>query len=221
MSRRWIMSLAMSVGVIGLWCAGLWCAPVSAAQSLPLPPSVGPLVHYVAEVTRSCQNAAYSLWSNNDYSRYRQRQSPPLSIHYHPGLVVHARPAIPDELPEPLRAEFAASIDGATELLRLSALTFKDLADYVAAKDFEADQYRKGDELNAKLVALGQKCFRWPRTCGPSIARRRNSSLGVSTFSTRWSGGWGMTGCRPWLLPTSLPRGRRPISAGSARSSIN
>jgi len=159
MSRRWIMSLAMSVGVIGLWCTGLWCAPVSAAQSLPLPPSVGPLVHYVAEVTRSCQNAAYSLWSNNDYSRYRQRQSPPLSIHYHPGLVVHARPAIPDELPEPLRAEFAASIDSATELLRVSALTFKDLADYVAAKDFEADQYRKGDELNAKLAALGQKCF--------------------------------------------------------------
>jgi len=152
MGGRWIRSLAMSAGVIGLCCA-----PLSAAQ--PLPPNVGPLVHYVAELARSCQNAAYSLWSNNDYSRYRQRQSPLLAVHYHPGLVVHARPEIPPELPEPLRAEFAASMDSATELLRLSAPTFNDLSGYVAARDFEADQYRKGDELNAKLIAWGQKCF--------------------------------------------------------------
>ncbi|WP_367276958.1 hypothetical protein [Bradyrhizobium sp.] len=58
-----------------------------------------------------------------------------------------------------MRAEFAVSIDSATELLRLSALAFKDLAGYVAARDFEGDQYRKGDELNAKLVEWGQKCF--------------------------------------------------------------
>jgi hypothetical protein len=157
MRGRWIMSLAMSVGIIGLCCASLWCAAASAGQ--PLPPNVGPLVHYVAEVIRSCQGAAYSLWSYNDYSRYRQRQSSILLLHYHPGLVVHARPAIPDELPEPLRAEFAASMDSATDTLRQSATMYKDLSDYVTAKDFEADQYRKGDELNAKLIVLGQKCF--------------------------------------------------------------
>jgi len=152
MGGRWIRSWAMSAAVIGLWCA-----PGSAAQ--PLPPNVGPLVHYVAELARSCQNAAYSLWSHNDYSRYRQGQSTLLLVHYIPRLVAHARPEIAPELPEPLRAEFAASMDSATELLRLSAPTFNDLSGYVAARDFEADQYRKGDELNAKLIALGRKCF--------------------------------------------------------------
>ena len=140
MGGRWIRSLAMSAGVIGrccvgLCCAGLWCAPVSASQ--PLPPNVGPLVHYAAELARSCQYAAYYLWSHNDYSRYRQRQSSLLAVHYFPVHVAHKRPEIPPELPEPLRAEFAASMDSATELLRLSAPTFNDLADYVAARDFE------------------------------------------------------------------------------------
>jgi len=59
------MSLAMSVGVIGLWCTGLWCAPVSAAQSLPLPHecrTAGALRR--GSHPEAARTAAYSLWSN-------------------------------------------------------------------------------------------------------------------------------------------------------------
>ena len=146
-----IRSLAISVGMVGILSA-----PVSAAQ--PLPPNVGPLMHFAATLARSCDNAAYSLWVSNEYSGYRQRKTPPLSVHYNADRL-NAMPEIPAELPEPLRVEFAASIDSATQVLRVSALTFKDLADYVAAKDYEDDHYKNGDELNAKLIELGQKCF--------------------------------------------------------------
>jgi hypothetical protein len=151
MSNCWIRSLAFSVSIIIMLRA-----PASATQ--PLPPNVGPLMHFAAALTRSCNNAAYSLWASNEYSRYRQQNSQPFSIHYNADHL-NAKPEIPAELREPLRAEFAASIDSATQVLRLSAMTFKDLADYVAAKDFEDDHYKKGDELNAKLIELGQKCF--------------------------------------------------------------
>jgi hypothetical protein len=151
MSNCWIRSLAVSVGIIGALSA-----PALAAQ--PLPPNVGPLMHFVAALTRSCDNAAYSLWASNEYSGYRQRQAVPISVHYTAALL-RAQPEIPTELPEPLRTELAASIESATRTLRVSALTFKNLADYVAAKDFEDDHYKKGDELNATLVELGQKCF--------------------------------------------------------------
>jgi hypothetical protein len=149
--RSLAIALAISVGMVSMLSAA-----ASAAQ--PLPPNVGPLMHFVATVARSCDSAAYSLWASNEYSRYRQRKASPLSIHYNADRI-GAVPDIPAELSEPLRAELVASIDRATQVLRMSAQTFKDLADYVAAKDFEGDHYKKGDELNAQLIELGQKCF--------------------------------------------------------------
>jgi hypothetical protein len=151
MSNCGIRSLAVSISIITV-------LPAPASATRPLPPNVGPLMHFTAALTRSCDNAAYSLWAGNEYSRSRQQNSQSFSVHYSPDHL-KAKPEIPAELPEPLRAEFAASIDSATQVLQLSAPTFKELADYVLAKDFEDDHYKKGDELNAKLIELGQKCF--------------------------------------------------------------
>jgi Protein of unknown function (DUF3829) len=152
MNGRRIGPLAITVGIVVLSSTA-----VSAGQPLP-PNHVGPFMHAVATFARSCDNAAYSLWANNEYGRYRQRNIGPLSINYNEGRL-DVMPKIPDELPEPLRAALAASIDGATKTLQASAPTFRDMADYISAKDYEDDQYKKGDKLNAKLVELGQKCF--------------------------------------------------------------
>src|SRR5262249_58558486 len=98
------------------------------------------------------------MWEGKDYSGYRQRNASRIRVHYNADRI-GAVPDPPAELSEPMRAELVASIDRATQVLRMSAQTFKDLADYVAAKDFEGDHYKKGDELNAQLIELGQKCF--------------------------------------------------------------
>ncbi len=47
----------------------------------------------------------------------------------------------------------------ANDTLKASQVAFKELADYINAKDYQDDGYKKGDALNATLMAYGKTCY--------------------------------------------------------------
>ncbi|MDH7797214.1 MULTISPECIES: DUF3829 domain-containing protein [unclassified Beijerinckia] len=109
-------------------------------------------------LTSECGGAAWTLWQSNSYERWRSGKSPVLSMHYSARFYQTLPPA-PQALPEPTRAQAAEAMKKANDILKTSAPEFSTLADYINAKDFKDDKYKKGDEINTRLVAAGKACF--------------------------------------------------------------
>jgi hypothetical protein len=115
------------------------------------------LFNILRELSSACGNAAWSLWYTNDYDSWRNRKTPALSLNYSVRSY-QSLPPLPASLPEPLKLRAEPAIRSANEMLRGSGEVFKDLATYINAKDYEDDKFKKGDELNAKLLAAGKSC---------------------------------------------------------------
>jgi hypothetical protein len=112
----------------------------------------------IAQRLRSqCLTAASTLWTNNGYERWRAGKSSMMHMLYTSGAYPTLPPA-PPAFAEPLRGKLEASVTQANDLAKESGATFKELADYINAKDYEDDKFKKGDALNAKLVAAGRAC---------------------------------------------------------------
>lgn len=109
------------------------------------------------QLRSQCGDAAWTLWHSNSYDAWRQRKTPVLSLHYSSGSFPNLPPA-PRTLPDAVRGKAEALAQRTNELLRETGAVFKDLADYINAKDYEDDKFKKGDALNAKLVAAGRSC---------------------------------------------------------------
>lgn len=133
-------------------------APRSAGAALP-PDSRQTDSHLQAfqQLRSACGNAAWTLWHSNSYESWRNRKSPALSMNYSGGFFPSLPPA-PAALPEALRGRLEDAMRRANDTLRDSSSTFKELANYINSKDYEDDRFRKGDELNTKLLALGRDC---------------------------------------------------------------
>lgn len=104
-----------------------------------------------------CGNAAWTLWYSNSYQRWRERKTPALAMNYNAAFFQTLVPA-PASLPDTLRPRLDDAAGRANGALRESAGAFKELADYINAKDYEGDKFKKGDALNARLVELGRAC---------------------------------------------------------------
>lgn len=105
-----------------------------------------------------CGDAAWTLWQSNSYERWRAGKSPIISMHYS-SRFYETLPPTPQSLPEPTRTQAADAIKKANDLLKATGPDFSSLADYINAKDFKDDSYKKGDEINKRLVAAGKACF--------------------------------------------------------------
>ena len=60
--------------------------------------------------------------------------------------------------PEP-GVELAKFIESSNGTLKVALGDFRNLANYINAKDYEGDKFRRGDEINARLVPAGKTCF--------------------------------------------------------------
>jgi hypothetical protein len=115
------------------------------------------LFEVLRELGSACGNAAWTLWRTNSYDDWRNRRARVLSIQY--SVRSYERlPPLPASLPEALKLKAEPAIKSANETLAASGDVFKDLSTYINAKDYEDDKFRKGDELNAKLLAAGRRC---------------------------------------------------------------
>lgn len=104
-----------------------------------------------------CGSAAWTLWQSNSYDRWRNRKSSMLSMHFNTGTYPSLPPG-PAALPDAQRAKLSEAMTRANDTLREAGTSFKALADYVNAKDFEDDKFKKGDALNARLMDQGRAC---------------------------------------------------------------
>ncbi|TDR94879.1 DUF3829 domain-containing protein [Enterovirga rhinocerotis] len=162
----WWGAVALVLGPAGAQ-AGPRDAPIVLAQSVTSITTRAPNLlrqdtQYldVAKRLRSqCENAAWTLWKSNSYDRWRNRKSSMMTMHYmsssYPKL-----PEPPQDWPEPARSELGAAVNKANDLVKEAGTTFKSLADYINAKDYEDDKFKKGDELNARLLEIGETCHR-------------------------------------------------------------
>lgn len=109
------------------------------------------------DVRSGCENAAWTLWHSNSYEGWRNRKSSGLTMNYSSRFFPSLPPA-PKAWPESLRVRVEEATRRANDLLRDGGAAFKSLADYVNAKDYEDDKFKKGDELNKRLLAVGREC---------------------------------------------------------------
>ncbi|MDR6872923.1 hypothetical protein J2Y55_003947 [Bosea sp. BE125] len=138
-------------------------APGTVARpNVPTVPSVeqrqeDQLFEILRELGNACGNAAWTLWRSNSYDDWRNRRARVLSMQYSVRSY-ESLPPLPASLPEALKLKAQPAIKSANETLAASGDVFKELSTYINAKDYEDDKFRKGDELNAKLLAAGKRC---------------------------------------------------------------
>ena len=130
--------------------------PAAAARSVESR-EVDAYLTLVQQVRSGCENAAWSLWHSNSYEGWRKRRSSALSMNYS-GRFFENMPSPPGSLPDALRGRLSDAMAQANDKLRGGGAVFKDLANYINAKDYEDDKFKKGDELNAKLLGFGREC---------------------------------------------------------------
>lgn len=109
------------------------------------------------KVRSECGNAAWTLWHSNSYDRWRKNRSSMLSMHHNTSSYQTLPPA-PEGWPDTVRTKLEAAVKRGNDIVREAGATFKELADYINAKDYEDDKFKKGDELNQKLLAAGKEC---------------------------------------------------------------
>lgn len=111
------------------------------------------------QLRSQCSNAGWTLWRSNSYEAWRNRKSSIMSMHYssssYPTL-----PSAPQAWPEALRTKLEDTLKRANDTLKEAGANFKELANYINAKDYEDDKFKKGDAINAKLLEQGQTCHR-------------------------------------------------------------
>ncbi|AOO81228.1 DUF3829 domain-containing protein [Bosea vaviloviae] len=159
-----LAGMALGVGpVLAESAPGIRYAQVTpGAIARPVVPSAeqrqeDQLFEILRELDSACNNAAWTLWRTNSYDDWRNRRARVLSIQY--SVRSYERlPPLPASLPEALKLKAEPAIKSANETLGASGEVFKDLSTYINAKDYEDDKFKKGDELNAKLLAAGKRC---------------------------------------------------------------
>lgn len=159
MRRR--LSLAL------LWAASIAAPALAQVQAQPRPAvpiqrpearEVDAYLQNVGRIRSGCENAAWTLWHSNSYAAWRARRSSMLSMNYTASFFPTA-PSAPASVPAPLRARLDDAMKRANDVLGESGSAFKDLANYINAKDYEDDKFKKGDELNTRLLGFGRDCF--------------------------------------------------------------
>ncbi|MEW6644959.1 MAG: DUF3829 domain-containing protein [Pseudomonadota bacterium] len=185
MKRTWLLKFAAAscVGLAGLPAfAGDQGSPVrfafwpwessktdSAAKSEPRKaaepvPSQGQelrvasdFLQVVRTVRSTCADAAWTLWASNRYEDWRRGRTSVLAMNYSV-RTYDKLPPVPETFDAGLRQRIGDAMTKANDTVRDSGPVFKDLANYINAKDYEADKFKKGDALNEKLVAIGKFC---------------------------------------------------------------
>lgn len=137
--------------------AGLAIVPVL-AQPKPDDRAVSQFWDAYRTLSRECGSAAWTLWQSNSYERWRTGKSPILTMHYS-SRFYQTLPPGPQAVPEPTRSQAVDTMKKANDILKATGPDFSTLADYINAKDFKDDKYKKGDEINKRLTAAGQACF--------------------------------------------------------------
>ena len=116
----------------------------------------------VLDATRTlgsaCSDAAWTLWYSNRYEAWRKGRAPVLSLNYSVRTYESLPPVSPLFAAE-LRERLDQAMAKANDIIKQSLPVFKDMANYINAKDYEGDKFKKGDALNERLVAFGRSCF--------------------------------------------------------------
>lgn len=125
-----------------------------------------------------CDNAAWSLWFSNDYEKWRKSRRGMLSINYH-SRAMEKTPSAPSSLDPALGKQIDEQIAKANDIVRGAQAKFGIMANYINAKDYEDDKFKKGDELNAQLVDAGKSCFAVSGTLAPLFAKAQEQRAGM------------------------------------------
>lgn len=138
--------------------------PRKAAGPAPSQPSqaqelrtASEFLQVVRTVRSACADAAWTLWASNRYDDWRRGRTPVLAMNYSVRTFDKV-PSAPEMFDAGLRQRIDDAMTRANDTVKDSGPVFKDLANYINAKDYEADKFKKGDALNARLVAIGKSC---------------------------------------------------------------
>ncbi|MBN8953656.1 MULTISPECIES: DUF3829 domain-containing protein [unclassified Rhizobium] len=130
------------------------------AQSTTATQDVKDISHYLqslATVRSACADAAWTLWQSNNYDSWRHRRTSVLAMNYNV-QTLSTLPQAPTSLPADLQQRLNAAMQKANDTVKASFPVFKDLANYINAEDYKSDKFKKGDELDARLIDFGKTC---------------------------------------------------------------
>lgn len=115
------------------------------------------VLQVVRTIRSACSDAGWTLWVSNRYADWRRGRTPVLAMNYSV-RTFDKLPPVPEVFDAGLRQRIGDAMAKANDTIKSSGPIFKDLANYINAKDYEADKFKKGDGLNDKLVAIGKSC---------------------------------------------------------------
>lgn len=148
--------------------AGRMLAPPMRPKAAAVPDrsraEIGRAQDYLAQLRSQCLDAGWALWHSNDYTDWRKDRGM-LTIHYMSRDFSREFP-IPTALPEEFAERWKKLVPPAVENLQTATPVFQQLANYVNARDFEDDKFKKGDELNAKLITAGKTGYAHAKELG-------------------------------------------------------
>ncbi len=105
----------------------------------------------------ACSDAAWTLWASNQYPLWRNRKTPVLALNYSI-RTFDQLPPVPATFGADLQQRLSQAMANANSTIKDSFPVFKDMANYVNAKDYEGDKFKKGDALNDRLMSFGKSC---------------------------------------------------------------
>jgi hypothetical protein len=118
---------------------------------------VADFLQAVRAVRTACEDAAWTLWASNRYEDWRRGRTSVLAMNY-TFRTFEKLPPAPELFDAGLRQQLNEAMVKANDIVKDSGAVFKDLANYINAKDYQSDKFKKGDGLNEKLVAFGKAC---------------------------------------------------------------
>lgn len=154
----------------------LVAAGSAAAQS---PPRVEPdravqetsrYLSVVRALMSQCENASWVLWYSNSYADWRKKKYSALSINFSSQLYPTLLPA-PAMLGPELGGALSEFVARSSETIKVATNDFRPLADYINAQDYKDDNFKKGDDLNAKLLSAGRACYTLVLTARPLYSK--------------------------------------------------
>ncbi|WP_315831473.1 hypothetical protein [Bradyrhizobium prioriisuperbiae] len=105
----------------------------------------------------ACANAAWTLWASNQYPSWRNGRTPVLVLNYSI-RTFEQLPPVSAAFGADLQQRLSQAMTNANTIIKDSFPVFKEMSNYVNAKDYEGDKFKKGDALNERLVAFGKSC---------------------------------------------------------------
>lgn len=111
----------------------------------------------IGTLQSACSDVAWTLWVSNQYPSWRNGRTRILALNYSI-RTFDQLPPVPAAFGADLQQRLSQAMTNANTTIKDSIPVFKEMANYVNAKDYEGDKFKKGDALNDRLMTFGKSC---------------------------------------------------------------